>query len=104
MARAKIPSKDMKLRVAIAEYDESGSDGLNICNVLDFDNSLKAAKFIAGDVNDSVGDMAEPLGFEPLDKVFLNEVIMNLKKGENHSWLTPDGTPSTVMWKVFRKG
>lgn len=103
MAKAKTQSKDMRLFVAVAEYDESGSDGLNICNVLDFDNSLKAAEFIADDVNDTVGDMAESLGFKPLNKEFLNKVIMKLKKDENHSWLTPDGTPSTIMWKVFRK-
>lgn len=103
MAKTKTQSKDMTLYVAVAEYDESGSDGLNICNVVPFKNSLKAAKFIAEDLNDSVGDMAEPLGFEPLDKLFVNQVIMNLKVGENHSWTTPEGTPSTVMWKVFRK-
>lgn len=103
MGKAKPKSQAMKLFVAVAEYDECGSDGLNICNVLDFDNSMKAAEFIADDVNDSVGDMAEPLGFEPLDKEFLNKVIMNLKVGENHSWNTPEGTPSTIMWKVFRK-
>lgn len=103
MAKTKTPSKDMTLYVAVAEYDESGSDGLNICNVVPFKNSLKAAKFVAEDINDSVGDMAEPLGFEPMDKLFVNQVIMNLKKGENHSWTTPEGTPSTVMWKVFCK-
>lgn len=103
MAKAKTPSKDMQLYVAVAEYDESGSDGLNICNVVPFKNSLKAAKFIAEDINDTVGDMAEALGFEQMDKLFVNQVIMNLKKGENHSWLTPDGTPSTIMWKVFCK-
>lgn len=103
MTKAKTPSKDMTLYVAVAEYDESGSDGLNICNVVPFKNSLKAAKFIAEDINDTVGDMAEALGFEPMDKLFVNQVIMNLKKGENHSWNTPEGTPSTIMWKVFCK-
>lgn len=103
MSKVKTPSKDMKLRVAIAEYDECGNDGLDIDNVLDFDNSLKAAKFIAKEVNNAVGDWAEALGFKKLDKAVLNEVIMKLKKGENHSWTTPEGMPSTIMWKVFCK-
>lgn len=103
MAKAKTQSKDMRLFVAVAEYDECGSDGLNICNVVPFKNSLKAAKFIAEDLNDTVGDMAEALRFEQMDKLFVNQVIMNLKRGENHSWTTPEGTPSTIMWKVFRK-
>ena len=103
MAKEPIESKAMTLRVAIAQYDECGSDGLCIDGVRDFDDSLKAAKFIAKDLNETVGDMAEALHFEKVDYKFVNKVIMNLKKGQNHEWSTPEGTPTWYKWKVFRK-
>lgn len=102
MAKA-IPSKSMKLIVAIASYDECGSDGLTVDAARSFDNSVSAARFIARDLNGLVGDMAEALEFEKLKVRDVNERILKLKKGENKEWQTPDGTPCWTKWKVFRK-
>lgn len=100
--KERIPSKKMVISVAIAEYDECGSDGLCIDNVVRFKKSLTAAKFIAADLNKTVGDMAEHLGFERVNFRDVNRSIMNLKRGENKEWQTPEGTPAWLKWKVFR--
>lgn len=99
-----ILSKPMKLIVAIASYDECGSDSLTVDAARTFDNSASAARFIARDLNGLVGDMGDAVDFEKLKVRDVNERILKLKKGENKEWQTPEGTPCWTKWKVFRKG
>lgn len=95
-------TKKMNLIVVVAECDEC-SGCFCIDNAIAFDNSLDAAQFIAEDINDSVGDMAEDLDFEFLETDSVHSIIKKLNKGENHEWSTPEGTPVWVKWKVFYK-
>lgn len=92
--------------VVVAEYDESGSDGLCIDNALGFDTPEEAAKFIADDFNDTIAGMVDSGDID--DDAMLNEKavlkkVKKLKIEENTEWDTPEDTPVWVKWKVFRK-
>lgn len=97
-------SKPTQYFVAIAEYDECGSDGLAINAVEPFTDSAAAAKFITDDYNETIDGLDEM--DEEVEKLKLTAVkksINKLKPGESHYWYTPDCTPSTIQWKIFAK-
>ena len=99
----KIEKVPMTLSVVIAEFDESGSDGMDICNVVRFTNSLSAAKFIVEDFNDSFYDYEDLTGEDvTLDLIQIHNRIKKLKKGENAEWDGPEDAPAWIKWKVFR--
>lgn len=93
--------------VVIAEYDESGSDGLAIDNALGFDTPEDAAKFITEDFNDTISSMVDSGDIDE-DKMLAEDRILkkvkSLKVDDNAEWDTPEETPVQVKWKVFRKG
>lgn len=93
--------------VVVAEYDESGSDGLCIDNALGFGTPEEAAKFIAEDFNDTISGMVESEDIdedEMLDKAEVLKKIKKLKSDDSAEWDTPEETPVWVKWKIFRKG
>ena len=93
--------------VIVAEYDESGSDGLCIDNALGFGTPEDAAKFIAEDFNDTISGMVESEDIaedEMLDKAEVLKKIKKLKPDDSAEWDTPEETPVWVKWKIFRKG
>lgn len=90
--------------VVVAEYDESGSDGLDICNALPFNKPEDAAKFIVEDFSDTMS-YAEDMGVEykELDLERVTAKIESLKKDESHEWNSPADMPRQIKWKVFVK-
>lgn len=90
--------------VVVAEYDESGSDGLDICNALPFYKPEEAAKFIVEDFSDTM-NYAEDMGleYEELDLERVAAKIESLKKDESHEWNSPADMPRQIKWKVFVK-
>ena len=107
MASKKTASKPAKYYVVVAEYDESGSDGLGIDNVVEFDTAEEAAKWVEEDYNDTMEPFVDLSGDED---VFLKskdvlKAVKKLKPNQAHEWDTPEGeTPVWVKWKVFYKG
>lgn len=107
MATKKTAKKTHEYIVVVAEYDESGSDGLSIDNAIRFDTPEDAAKFIAEDFNDTISGMVETGFFdedEMLDEKAVLKKVKKLKTGENAEWDTPEETPAWIKWKIFRKG
>ena len=97
-------NKPTQYFVAVAEYDECGSDGLAINNVEQFTDPTAAAKFITDDYNETISGLDEmEEDVEKLKLASVKKIINNLKPGENHHWYTPDCTPSTIQWKIFAK-
>ncbi len=94
----------LKYIVVVAEYDESGSDGLNICNALPFTNPEAAAKFIVEDFSDTMS-YAEDMGleYEELDLEQVTAKIESLQKDESHEWNAPADMSLQIKWKVFVK-
>lgn len=94
----------LKFIVVVAEYDESGSDGLDICNAIPFNKPEAAAKFIVEDFNDTMS-YAEDMGleYEELDLEQVTAKIESLQKDESHEWDTPADLPRQIKWKVFVK-
>ena len=93
-----------KYIVVVAEYDECGSDGLDICNAIPFNKPEAAAKFIVEDFSDTmsyVEDMG--LEYEELDLEQVTAKIESLQKDESHEWNVPADMPSQIKWKVFVK-
>ena len=90
--------------VVVAEYDESGSDGLDICNALPFYKPEEAAKFIVEDFSDTM-NYAEDMGleYEELDLERVTAKIESLQKDESHEWNSPADMPRQIKWKVFVK-
>jgi hypothetical protein len=90
--------------VVVAEYDESGSDGLNICNAIPFTKPKAAAKFIVEDFGDTMS-YAEDMGveYEELDLERVMTKIESLQKDESHEWNSPADMPRQIKWKVFVK-
>jgi len=93
--------------VVIAEYDESGSDGLAIDNALVFDSAEKAAEFIVADYDDTIinafGDEADgDTDYPSLPKTEIIRSVKRLKDGGCAEWDTPSDSPVWVKWKVFR--
>lgn len=93
-----------KYIAVVAEYDESGSDGLYICNAIPFTKPEKVAEFIVEDFNDIMSD-AEEMGvqYEELDLERVTNKIKSLQKGESHVWKSPADMPRQINWKVFVK-
>lgn len=93
--------------VVVAEYDESGSDGLAIDNALSFDTPEDVAKFIVEDFNDTICSMVDSGDIDE-DKMLGEKGVLKrvkkLKVDANAEWDTPSETPTWVKWKVFRKG
>lgn len=93
-----------KYIVVVAEYDECGSDGLDICNAIPFNKPEAAAKFIVEDFDDTMS-YAEDMGLE-YDELDLEQVtakIESLQKDESHEWNAPADMPRQIKWKVFVK-
>lgn len=93
-----------KYIVVVAEYDECGSDGLDICNAIPFNKPEAAAKFIVEDFADTMS-YAEDMGLE-YEELELEQVmtkIENLQKDESHEWNAPADMPRQIKWKVFVK-
>ena len=93
---------NLKYVVAIAEYDENGSDGLDICNAVPFDTPEETAQFIVDDFNDTMS-YAEEMGvdYDELDLERVTAKIKKLKQDESHLWKTPADMPTETHWKVF---
>ena len=90
--------------VVVAEYDECGSDGLDICNAIPFNKPEAAAKFIVEDFSDTMS-YAEDMGLE-YEELELEQVmtkIESLQKDESHEWNAPADMPRQIKWKVFVK-
>lgn len=89
----------------VAEYDESGSDGLAIDNALIFDDVQSVADFILEDYHDTLinafGEDDEER--DDLTKSEVTKAIKRLKVDESAEWDTPIDTQVWVKWKVFRK-
>lgn len=93
-----------KYIVVVAEYDECGSDGLDICNAIPFNKPEAAAKFIVEDFSDTMS-YAEDMGLE-YEELELEQVmtkIESLRKDESHEWNAPADMPRQIKWKVFVK-
>lgn len=93
-----------KYIVVVAEYDECGSDGLDICNAIPFNKPEAAAKFIVEDFGDTMS-YAEDMGveYEELELERVTAKIESLQKGESHEWNAPADMPRQIKWKVFVK-
>lgn len=89
----------------VAEYDESGSDGLAIDNVLIFDDVQSVADFILEDYNDTLinafGEDDEE--HDELTKSEVTKAIKRLEVDTSTEWDTPSDAQLWVKWKVFRK-
>ena len=89
----------------VAEYDESGSDGLAIDNALIFDDVQSVADFILEDYHDTLinafGEDDEER--DDLTKSEVTKAIKRLKVDESAEWDTPIDAQVWVKWKVFRK-
>ena len=92
----KTTNNNLKYIVVVAEYDECGSDGLDICNAISFNNPEAAAKFI-------VEDYADTTEGEELDLEQVTAKIESLQKDESHEWDTPADLPRQIKWKVFAR-
>ena len=93
-----------KYIVVVAEYDECGSDGLDICNAIPFNKPEAAAKFIVEDFSDTMS-YAEDMGLE-YEELELEQVmtkIESLQKDASHEWNAPEDMPRQIKWKVFVK-
>ena len=93
-----------KYIVVVAEYDECGSDGLDIYNAIPFNKPEAAAKFIVEDFSDTMS-YAEDMGLE-YEELELEQVmtkIESLQKDESHEWNAPADMPRQIKWKVFVK-
>lgn len=94
--------------VVVAEYDESGSDGLDICNAIIYDSVDAVVDFITKDYEDTLinafGEEDDD-GDEPqsLSTAAVSKAIKRLKVDDNTEWDTPSDCPVWVKWKVFRK-
>ena len=94
----------LKYIVVVAEYDESGSDGLNIYNAIPFNKPEAAAKFIVEDFADFMTHAEDmDLEYEELELERVTAKIENLRKYETHEWNSPVDMPSQIKWKVFVK-
>lgn len=92
----------LKYVVVIAEYDESSSDALNICNAVPFDTPEETARFIVDDFNDTMSYAeAMDVEYDVLDLERVTAKIKELKQDESHLWKTPADMPIEVHWKVF---
>ena len=93
-----------KYIAVVAEYDESGSDGLDICNAIPFEKPEAVAKFIVEDFADTMS-YAEEMGveYEELDLEQVTNKIKSLQMGETHEWNSPVDMPRQIKWKVFVK-
>lgn len=93
-----------KYIVVVAEYDECGSDGLDICNAIPFNKPEAAAKFIVEDFSDTMS-YAEDMGLEgeELDLKQVTAKIESLQKDESHEWNALADMPRQIKWKVFVK-
>ena len=93
-----------KYIVVVAEYDECGSDGLDICNAIPFNKPEAAAKFIVEDYADTMS-YAEDMGLEydDLDLERVTAKIESLQKDESHEWNASADMPRQIKWKVFVK-
>lgn len=93
-----------KYIVVVAEYDECGSDGLDICNAISFNKPEAAAKFIVEDFSDTMS-YAEDMGleYEELELERVMTKIESLQKDESHEWNAPADMPRQIKWKVFVK-
>ena len=93
-----------KYIAVVAEYDESGSDGLDICNAIPFEKPEAVAKFIVEDFADTMS-YAEEMGveYEELDLEQVTNKIKSLQMGETHEWNSPADMPRQIKWKVFVK-
>ena len=89
----------------VAEYDESGSDGLAIDNALIFDDVQSVADFILEDYHDTLinafGEDDEER--DDLTNSEVTKAIKRLKVDESAEWDTPIDAQVWVKWKVFRK-
>lgn len=94
--------------VVVAEYDESGSDGLAIDNALSFDTPEDVAQFIAEDYNDTLlnafGEDDDDEAHEELTEKEVLKAVKRLKSDDSAEWDTPSDAQCWVKWKVFRKG
>ena len=68
-----------KYIVVVAEYDECGSDGLDICNAIPFNKPKAAAKFIVEDYADTMSYDEDTEG-EELD---LEQVTAKIESLQN---------------------
>ena len=88
----------------VAEYDESGSDGLDICNAIPFETPEKVAEFIVEDFTDTMSDANEMgVQYEELNLERVTNTIKSLQKDETHEWDSPKDMPRWIKWKVFVK-
>ena len=98
----KTTNNNLKYIVVVAEYDECGSDGLDICNAISFNKPEAAAKFIVEDYADTMSYDEDTEG-EELDLEQVTAKIESLQKDESHEWDTPTDMPRQIKWKVFVK-
>ena len=100
-------NNNLKYIVVIAEYDESGSDGLAIDNALVFDTPEEVAEFISDDYNDTLlnafGEDDEDEDHEELTEKEVLKTVKRLKTDDSAEWDTPEETPTWVKWKVFAR-
>ena len=89
-----------KYIVVVAEYDECGSEGLDICNAIPFNKPEAAAKFIVEDYADTMSYDEDTEG-EGLDLEQVTAKIESLEKDESHEWDAPADLPRQIKWKVF---
>ena len=99
---AEIKTVPMELSIAIAEYDECGSDGLCIDGVVRFTDSLSAAKWLVEDYEKTVDPDEYPGEAKKLRLYDVHRSIAKLKPSENTQWRTPEDFPSWIIWKAFR--
>lgn len=89
----------------VAEYDESGSDGLVIDSALIFDDVQSVADFILEDYNDTLinafGEDDEE--HDALTKSEVTKAIKRLEVDTSTEWDLPNDAQVWVKWKVFRK-
>lgn len=104
MVTKKTTKKPTTYVVVIAEYDESGSDGLAIDNALIFGSADEAAEFIAEDYNDTLlnefGDEDAPAGLTAKEVL---KAVNRLKVDDCTEWDTPSDAQCWVKWKVFAR-
>ena len=100
----KTTNNNLKYIVVVAEYDECGSDGLDICNAISFNKPEAAAKFIVEDYADTMSyDEDMGLEYEELDLEQVTVKIESLQKDESHEWNAPADMSRQIKWKVFVK-
>ena len=107
MTTKKTTKKPTTYVVVIAEYDESGSDGLAIDNALIFGSTNEVAKFIAEDYNDTLlnafGVEDEDEAHDELTVKEVLKAVKRLKVDDCDEWDTPSDAQCWVKWKVFAR-